>query len=377
MDNLTHTLFALTVARTPLSRAGRGTAAALVLASNAPDIDIVTVARGSASYLKWHRGPTHGPLGIIGLGLVSATLVWAGQRVYDRWRATRDAGPQSTQDGNASFGMLVALSVVGTLLHVAMDLPTQYGTRLLSPFDWRWFSIDLMPIVDIYLLAALVAGLLFGRQSPAARQRNAAIVLVLMAANYGLRAVEHSQALATVPQLFGPTLAPPCDPQPHDGWRPIDVWPRSRPTSSSTGKRCLVELAAMPTFTSPFSWQIVAQVSNAYELRDVDLLDLRWRESDDESEAPWRTTLRYPNVWTPTVTRAAETELGRLFLGFSRFPAARSAIDPRGVTTVRWTDVRFASGGLALEQRRPGSSFFTATVTVGTDGQILLERLGR
>jgi membrane-bound metal-dependent hydrolase YbcI (DUF457 family) len=377
LDNLTHTLFALTVARTPLSRAGRGTAAALVLASNAPDIDIVALARGSASYLKWHRGPTHGPLGIIGLGLVSATLVWVGQRAYDRWRATRDAGPPSTHEDNASFGMLVALSMVGTLLHVAMDLPTQYGTRLFSPFDWRWFSIDLMPIVDVYLLAALVAGLLFGRQSPAARQRNAAIVLVLMAANYGLRAVEHSQALATVPQLFGPTLAPPCDPQPPDGWRPIDVWPRQRATISSTGKRCLVELAAMPTFTSPFRWQIVAQVSNAYELRDVDLLDLRWREPDDESEAPWRTTLRYPNVWTPTVTHAAATDLGRLFLGFSRFPAARSAIDPHGVTTVRWTDVRFASGGLALEQRRPGSSFFTATVTVGTDGQILQERLGR
>ena len=91
MDNLTHTLFALTVARTPLSRAGRGTAAALVLASNAPDIDIVTLARGTTSYLKWHRGPTHGPLGIIGLGLVSAALVWVGRRTYDRWRATRDA----------------------------------------------------------------------------------------------------------------------------------------------------------------------------------------------------------------------------------------------------------------------------------------------
>jgi len=378
VDNLTHTLFALTVARTPLSRAGRGTAAALVLASNAPDIDIVTLAGGSASYLKWHRGPTHGPVGIIALGLVNAALVWAGRRAYDRWRAGRDASSPSSDEPDASFGMLVALSIVGAVLHIAMDLPTQYGTRLLSPFDWRWFSIDLMPIVDVYLLAALIAGLFFGRQSPAARQRNAAIVLVLMTANYGLRAVEHAQALARVPQLFGPTLAPPCDPQHPDDRRAIDVWPRQRATSSSTGRRCLVELAAMPTFISPFRWQIIAHVSNAYELRDVDLLDLRFREPDEESEAPWRTTLRYPNVWTPTVTRAAETDLGRLFLGFSRFPAARSAVDPHGVTTVRWTDVRFVSGGVALEQRRPGgASFFTATVIVGADGQVLQERLGR
>lgn len=379
MDNLTHTLFALTVARTPLSRAGRGTAAALVLASNAPDVDIVTIARGTDSYLRWHRGPTHGPLGIIGLGLVSAALVFYGRRIYDNWRASHGNTPPPDRAGNASFQMLVALSILGALLHVAMDLPTQYGTRIFSPFDWHWYSIDLMPIVDVYLLAALISGMAFGARSVDARQRNASIVLIMMAANYGLRVVTHAQALDTVPRLFGPTLAAPCDPQLADQRHTIDVWPRSQPVSlPATGKRCLVELAAMPTFVSPFRWQIIAHVSNAYELRDVDLLEMRSRDPEDDSEAPWRTTLRYPNVWTPTVTRAAATDLGQLFLGFSRFPAARSAIDPHGVTTVRWTDVRFASGGTAaFEQRRPGPSFFTATVTVGADGRILLERLGR
>ena len=84
MDNLTHTLFALTLARTPLGRAGRGTATALVLASNAPDIDIATTARSTASYLQWHRGPTHGLIGILTLGLLVALLVRAGQRIIDR-----------------------------------------------------------------------------------------------------------------------------------------------------------------------------------------------------------------------------------------------------------------------------------------------------
>ena len=56
MDNVTHTLFALTLARTPLGRAGRGTTMALVLASNAPDIDIVATVGGGPSYLTWHRG---------------------------------------------------------------------------------------------------------------------------------------------------------------------------------------------------------------------------------------------------------------------------------------------------------------------------------
>src|SRR5690242_15808647 len=78
VDNVTHTLFALTLARTPLGRAGRGATAALVIASNAPDADIVTASRGALSYLTWHRGPTHGLLGVVGLGIASGGLAWAG-----------------------------------------------------------------------------------------------------------------------------------------------------------------------------------------------------------------------------------------------------------------------------------------------------------
>src|SRR5262245_589173 len=157
MDNLTHTLFAVTLGRTPLGRAGRGTTTALVLASNAPDIDIVTTVGGGATYLQWHRGPTHGPLGVIGLAAVAAAIVWAIQKYVDRKPARQD------EAASASFGMLFVVSVLGVMGHILMDLPTSYGTRLLSPFNWTWFAADLMPIVDVYLVAALFAGLLFGQ----------------------------------------------------------------------------------------------------------------------------------------------------------------------------------------------------------------------
>src|SRR5215831_2293712 len=87
VDNLTHTLFGLTLARTPLGRSGRGVTTALVLASNVPDADIVMTASGNASYLQWHRGPTHGLLGIVVLGTLVALLVRAGQRIMDRRRS--------------------------------------------------------------------------------------------------------------------------------------------------------------------------------------------------------------------------------------------------------------------------------------------------
>jgi hypothetical protein len=270
---------------------------------------------------------------------------------------------------------LIAISIVGVLLHVLMDLPTSYGTRLLSPFDWHWFAMDWMPIVDIYLLMALVIGLL-GRSTPQQRRAKAAFVLLVMATNYGVRAAAHRQALEVAPRLFGPTLPAPCDPG-DESTGIVDSWPRRTPPSNPpSGKRCLVEIVAMPSFTSPFSWRIIAQMSNAYEIHDIDLLDRRYREPESGSEAPWRLTLRYPNVWTPTVEKAATTHLGQVYLGFSRMPAARSAVDSNGATTVRWTDMRFAGGAFALDQPGPRTNPFTATVRLGADGQVLAEYLG-
>jgi len=370
MDNLTHTLFALTLARTPLGRAGRGTATALVLASSAPDIDVVMTARGTASYLQWHRGPTHGLLGVLALGAIVALLVRAGQRLVDR------RGPRPADDPEAPFGMLLAASMIAVLCHVLMDFPTSYGTRLLSPFDWHWFATDLLPIVDVYLIIILVAGLLFGSASAAARRRNAAIVLVLMAANYSVRAVARHQAIGLAPRVFGPTWPQRCDGGGHDDQALLSVWPREVNTTPATGSRCLVEVAAMPSFFSPFRWRLVAQMSNAYEMHDVDVLDARLRRPPEAGEAPWRVVVRYPNQWTPAVQTAAAASIPQVFLGFSRFPAARWVRDPRTAeTTVRWVDVRFVAG-LTIDQRAR-AGLFGATVRLDRDGRVLDQQLGQ
>jgi len=190
---------------------------------------------------------------------MTAGLVWAGRRVIDRRRSTAEATAAANIDPDASFGMLAAISIIGVLLHVLMDLPTSYGTRLLSPFDWHWFAVDWMPIVDVYLLTVLVIGML-GRPSPAQRRVKAAVVMALMAANYGVRAASHQQALDLAPRLFGPTLPQPCD-TPAPDQHLIESWPRqTAPSNPGAGKRCLVEIAAMPSFTSPFSWRIISQL---------------------------------------------------------------------------------------------------------------------
>jgi hypothetical protein len=218
--------------------------------------------------------------------------------------------------------------------------------------------------------------LIFGQRSLDARARNATIVLALMAANYGLRTVAHDRALAMVPRVFGPTLPQPCSGAQPLHHMPLDRWPRSTPPllTPAVGTRCFVEAAAMPTFGSPFQWRIVAQFSNAYELKDVDLVNARYGD-DDEDDVPWRVTLRYPNVWTPAVEHAAATRTGTTFLMFSRFPAARTAVDAQGVTTVRWADMRYAGGLFTGDQQTRTANPFTATIRVAPDGRILLETL--
>jgi membrane-bound metal-dependent hydrolase YbcI (DUF457 family) len=384
MDNVTHTLFALTLSRTSLGRSG-GATAALVLASNAPDADIVASAGRAIDYLEWHRGPSHGPLGVLGLALLTAGIVWTARG----WLKREPSGD------DAPFGRLVFLGIIGTAGHILMDLPTSYGTRLLSPFDWRWFAGDWMPIIDIYLLAILAAGLIFGRigtdgsrandGAPVfdARRRNATIALTLMILNYGLRAGGHQAALNTAPGVFGPLLPAPCEGSKAQtaGSTPlgglISAWPPEvQPDlTRSDGMRCLVEVAAIPTFQSPFHWRLIAQMSNGYELANTNLLDRRVHDGGASGHAMWRLAVTVPNRWPPEVFQAAKTRMGRTFLGFSRFPASRAVPDRDGNVTVQWTDLRFLTD---LRQRPRGTrtGMFTVTVHLDADGATIGERVG-
>ena len=336
--------------------------AALLLGSNAPDIDIVTTVSGAATYLEWHRGPTHGPVGIVALGVAIAAIVVGLGRVH-----------RNSDSKHASFGALARAAMIGVLCHVLMDLPTSYGTRLLSPFSWTWFAEDWFPIVDVYLLAILSVTLWFGRSAPA---RNAAIAMALMLGYYGFRGILHGQALASAPGAFGAQLPGRCE----NGDKPrtgIDRWPLATAASprDSAGRRCVVAIAALPDFLSPFQWRLIAQLTNSYEVRTINLLD-RFNPRGMSAPDTRLFAVRYPNQWTPAVVKASAAPVARTFLGFSRFPSVRSFVDEAGNATVVWTDLRFLAADGAPDSRRPAPSLFGASVRVGPGGAILSERLG-
>lgn len=364
MDNVTHSLFGATLGRALFPRGGRGTTAALVIASNAPDADIIMTAGGPLNYLTWHRGPTHGPLGVILLALVTGVLVRVWQRRFDTARSAE----------HASYATLVLAAFAGLLAHVLMDFPTSYGTRLLSPFNWTWFATDLMPIVDIYLLIALGGLMWLGSRQPLRRQQAAQVAIIFALANYGLRAVAHQSALAAAPQVMAPLLPERCA----DAIPPslLSHWPVDNSVLERRQRgvsRCVIEVAAVPTFFSPFRWQVIARLSDAYVTMPLNLMSDRQR-SVDALDAPWREATHHADQWTPAAVAAARSDLGRVFLGFSRFPATRSQLNDDGSSTVQWNDLRFAS----VPGRRPGAprGMFSARVTLAPDGSVQRSDLG-
>ena len=59
MDNLTHTLVGLMLSRAGMNRFHLRASAILILATNIPDIDAVSLAGGAGNYFHYHRGITH------------------------------------------------------------------------------------------------------------------------------------------------------------------------------------------------------------------------------------------------------------------------------------------------------------------------------
>jgi len=354
LDNITHTLFGWTLARSGATRSTPYATATLILASNAPDADILTVFTGGGlQYLSAHRGPTHGPLGFLGLGFLTAGLVF----LVAQWQARRAKCP--LERPAALFGQLCVVGVGGVVLHALMDLPTSYGTRLLSPFLPTWYAFDWMPIVDIYLLAVLAGGLVLARRRTlAAQSRIARIVLLLLVADYTGRAALHDVALAAAATRKADGTASACLSRPTLSRHPAPV-DRDAPPAT-----CL-QAAALPTFVSPFQFRIVRQYPRGYELSERNVLNQRpvdalWIDAEEG----------------PAIDRAADTRTGRVFLEFSRFPAAAVEKGPAGGAVVRFVDLRFMGTPLRLDGRPQARVPSAMTVRLDGQGRVVLEHLG-
>ena len=313
MDPLTHTAAGLFLSRAGLQRWTPLSTPILLLAANAPDIDIVTSAGGSLSYLHYHRHLTHSLAAAPLLALGTVALVW----VCARRRPIHWAG--------AFFAALIAVAS-----HLLLDLMNTYGIRLLLPFSDRWLRLDLLHIYDLWIwgvfllcLGAPFLSRLVGSEIASRDRREplhgrgwawAALLFVLLYC--GGRSILHARAVNEL------------DSRIYDGAQPART-------------------LAVPGPANPWRWKGVVETADFYAVDDLDLLG----EFDPTGAAIYRKPAA-----SPAIDAAERLPDFQEFLRFAQFPLWRlsPATDLENGTEVEVLDMRFGT---------PQEPAFVATAT--------------
>lgn len=158
MDNITHTLCGLGLARAGASRLAPLATPTLLIGANLPDLDIVGQAWGGLPfYLCHHRGVTHGVLPLLLQAVALAALMtWLARRRHTR----------------VPFRGLLAASLIGLASHPLLDLLNTYGVRPWLPFDATRYHGDTAFIVDPWLWLAFGGAACLGGPRTATSRRS-------------------------------------------------------------------------------------------------------------------------------------------------------------------------------------------------------------
>ncbi|MCY0896164.1 MAG: metal-dependent hydrolase [Alicyclobacillaceae bacterium] len=111
-----------------------------LMASECPDVDVVTRLVSRTLFLRTHRTATHS---MAGIALMAVFLTWV-------WRFA-DSGHD---------GLLFTIALVNAGVHVLTDVLTPYGTACLWPFVKRRFALDVLFVYDPIFLCSTALGLL-------------------------------------------------------------------------------------------------------------------------------------------------------------------------------------------------------------------------
>jgi inner membrane protein len=309
-----------------LSRAGlnRTTGLAtltLVLAAEAPDIDILWFFGGSVTGFAHHRGFTHA---LVGAPVVAAVTVAGVYGVYRILRGRRGWKPRL----EPRWGLLFAYALLGALLHIVQDFTNNYGVRPLAPFHSRWYSWDIVSIIDPIMLAALALGLVaplllsliteeVGAGPARFRGRGGALfALLALAAVIGVRDFEHRRAVTALNSIT------------YRGEDPIRA-------------------AAYPYPLNPFVWGGVVETRDFFEIVQVD-------SSSGQVDPTNEAVLRFKPEETPVTLAAKKSRLGRFYLDWAQFPLLRVQPLPGSAGyRVQFLDLRFAYSTFSRSSSAP------------------------
>lgn len=340
MEPITHFLTGACLARTGFNRKTALATATMILAAEAPDLDVIGSFKDPVFGFAHHRGFTHSFLGLI---LTSAAVVGL---IYLIWRLR--GGKIKNPKIPPRWGLLFLFAYIAGLTHILLDYTNNYGVRPFWPFSEKWYSGDIVFIVDPLMLAILVGGLVlplfsvlldseFGvrPKNKAPRGRLAALLALLaIVAMWCGRAYEHRLA---VNQLKA---------QSYEGAAPVRA-------------------SAFPTWWSPFDWAGVIETQNFFATMDVNTL------TDEVDPAGDMQVYQKPEE-TPITLAAKKSYLGRVYLDWAQYPITETErLDPPASGyIVNFKDLRFASPTIR------GHSPLACSVQLDNNLKVVAERFG-
>lgn len=292
MDPLTHLLTGACMGRSGFNRKTALATLTMVLAAEVADIDIIWGLKGSIAGLQHHRGITHSFVGVPFMAALVSGLVYLLHRYRRRKRPTSAAqyGPP------VRWGFLYFCALLAALSHLLLDYTTAYGIRLFEPFNYRWYSWDIVFIVEPLMLLALIAGLAVpgllglinqevGARSKGPRGRVGAIAaLISVVVIWGVRDYQHRRALAAMNSFV---------------------------YHGAEAQR----LGAYPYMVDPFRWHGVVETQDFLETVPVNSLA---PEVDTDAGI-----LYYKAPMTDILNAAEASNLGRVYLDWAAFPDVR------------------------------------------------------
>jgi inner membrane protein len=308
MDNLTHTATGLFLSRAGLNRWTPQASAILMLAANAPDIDIVSLAGGPVAYLHYHRHLTHSIVAIPVMAILCVLLVRAVSRKPVRWLGA------------------FAAAMIGVASHLALDYTNGYGIRLLLPFSEKFYRLEWTALIDLWIWAVFLLALaapflarLVGSEITSSSRRKLypgrgwPIFALAFAMLYnGARGVLHSRAIGELQSRI------------YQDEEPLRV-------------------AASPSPANPLRWNGIVETRDIYALSEINLAG---------PFDPLRARILHKVEEDPAINAAKRTDTFQVFLGFAQFPqwSVTPAEQPADAKLASVTDVRFLGWGAnALE----------------------------
>lgn len=358
MEPVTHVLTGCVLARTGLNRKAAYATLAMGIGAEFPDIDTLWSLRGPVAGFVHHRGITHT---FLGLPFEALAIVLALYGLH-RWRGRRALPAPKVP---LHWPQLYVFTLLALLSHLLLDFTNNYGVRPFFPFDKHWYAGSIVFIFDpalfCLLLGALILPGLLGliqqevssRPAPLRARWPAAAALLLIAAYYGVRTFEHTQAMSLAQAQ---TLEQ----------RPADVaGDPAEPATWLPARRSLVS----PDPLSLFRWHAVTDFGASYQLAEI---DTHLGALTPGLSQP------HPDAADPAVQAALRSPLGRAYLDWSSMPwitvdRPDPLLTPNQPILVTLRDPRFLGDVILLQ--RSGRPPLTALLEISAHGQRLAQTL--